>query len=200
MRQRLSYLSEFVKEFVGNPGVIGSVSPSSQFLAHAMLAGIPQDLKHATVVEYGPGSGAVTRHIMEKVHPNNKLIAFEVNPYFQELIRTKYPKIDLRPVSAAEINQELSSFLAVDYIISSIPFTFLPEAICRQILIESFAALRPGGCFSTFLYLQSFLFRKNQRFVQMAQQIFGPASSRVVIRNMPPAVVLHFNKPDAITS
>lgn len=194
LRQKISHMSEFIAEFIVNPGEVGSISPSSAYLAQSMVAGIPAGGRDLLVAEFGPGSGAVTRHLDALLADSGRLVAFEVNPRFQKVIKAQFPRVDLRPVSAAKINCELSSSCSVDHIVSSIPFTLLPEEDSCKILEESFAALRPGGSFTTFLYLQSFVFTKNFRFIQLAKQLFGETSHHIVMRNMPPAVVLRFFK------
>lgn len=192
---KIRQTSKFFTTFIRNPGEIGSVSPSSQQLASAMISSkVADEKREQIIVEFGPGTGAVTQAIVHSATNTDHLVAFEINPTFQKLISSNYPEIDLRPVSASDINNELKKENQVDHIISSIPFTFLPESVALEILKQSHIALRPGGSFTTFLYAHSMLLPKNKRFVEMAQSTFSTFESKLVVRNLPPAVVLRFRK------
>ena len=55
----------FVKSLLQNPVEIGQVIPSSRFLAGRMVSKL--NLKQArVVVEFGPGTGSVTRAILDR--------------------------------------------------------------------------------------------------------------------------------------
>ena len=61
-------------EYLKKPTEFGSVTPSSDELAKAMLEGL--DLENArTVLEYGPGNGIITDHIRQRIAPETQ---FEV--------------------------------------------------------------------------------------------------------------------------
>ena len=52
----------FLKKYFNNPQSIGSVIPSSEFLAKAMFKSI-KELDDTAVIEIGAGTGAITKHI-----------------------------------------------------------------------------------------------------------------------------------------
>ncbi|MGA8943791.1 MAG: phospholipid methyltransferase, partial [Thermoactinomyces sp.] len=69
----------FFSKFVQSPRQVGSIAPSSKFLAKKMLA--PIDWKHASVIaELGAGTGALTKYIHLFKHPDCKLFVFEKDP------------------------------------------------------------------------------------------------------------------------
>ena len=68
-----------MREYIKKPTEFGSVTPSSDELAKAMLEGL--DLHNArTVLEYGPGNGIITDHIRQRISPQTQLAAIEINP------------------------------------------------------------------------------------------------------------------------
>src|SRR5215471_14642471 len=94
----------FLQEFVLNPGATGAIAPSSSSLAREMVRGL--DLETATaVLEYGPGTGAFTQHILENIPGACKFVAIELNPRFVEQFRARFPRVTLYNGSVAEARQ-----------------------------------------------------------------------------------------------
>jgi phospholipid N-methyltransferase len=86
--------------------------------------------------------------------------------------------------------------LPVDHIVSGLPFVSLPPLVTRQILEGVSAVLRPGGTFTTFQYLpgsglpSAVSFRRS-----LTARIGSEPAVRLVMRNVPPALVLTWKKP-----
>src|SRR5262249_43345723 len=58
----------FARNFLQHPKMLGSLVPSSRFLIDRLLNKI--DWKRArTLVEYGPGVGTITSHILQRMSP-----------------------------------------------------------------------------------------------------------------------------------
>src|SRR5213595_2109000 len=70
----------FLRAYLRNPQMIGSVTPSSRYLAHALAEHISPSA--SCVAELGPGTGPVTRAILERAGPATSVIAFETEPLF----------------------------------------------------------------------------------------------------------------------
>src|SRR4051794_18591979 len=92
----------FVKSLMQNPGEIGQVAPSSRFLADGMVANL--DLAHAkVVVEYGPGTGAVTRSILERCGPQTAFFAMETNTNMISILQRRFPNLNIVHDSAEHV-------------------------------------------------------------------------------------------------
>ena len=66
----------FLKQFWKEKKMVGAMAPSSRFLAKKMLKNI--DFENARIlIELGPGNGVFTEKIIEKMHPDAKLLVFE---------------------------------------------------------------------------------------------------------------------------
>ena len=66
------------------------------------------------------------------------------------------------------------------------------EDLCSQqeILENVLASLRPGGCFTTFAYLQGLMLPAGRRFRKRLCEIFDKVETTPVVwRNLPPAFV-----------
>ncbi|HEY2393527.1 MAG TPA: rRNA adenine N-6-methyltransferase family protein [Candidatus Angelobacter sp.] len=138
----------FAKNFLQHPKMLGSLVPSSRFLIDRLLGKV--DWKRArTIVEYGPGVGTITAHILERMSPDARLVVFEMNQDFVSYLGRAFPDPRLHVVhgSAENVQRELErlKLKGADYIISGIPFTTMPEEMREKIMSASREALNPGG-------------------------------------------------------
>ena len=82
--------TEFVTQFIRKPAAIGSLIPSSPYLAEMMIEQAGLEDADA-VLEYGPGTGAFTGHILRAMRPQSKFAAIEINPRFAAIFREQVP-------------------------------------------------------------------------------------------------------------
>lgn len=171
----------FFRQFLKHPGMIGSVIPSSQALVDDMLADVDWDGARL-FVEYGPGVGTFTQSVLERLHPDAKLIAIELNPDFVAYLEREIadPRLSVIHGSAADVRRAIAEagFGEADYILSGIPFSTLPDGVGGEICAETHAALRPGGAFLVYQY---------SAFVRgLLTPLFARVIERTVWRNVPP--------------
>ncbi|MAX20601.1 MAG: hypothetical protein CMJ60_00280, partial [Planctomycetaceae bacterium] len=69
------------REFLKSPNKVGAIAPSSRYLANAMLDQLHWDTL-TNVVEYGPGTGAISKHLLKRVRDHQKFFAVELNASF----------------------------------------------------------------------------------------------------------------------
>ena len=185
MIQRINFLRESIR----NLKTTGSVARSSRFLCRRIAGKI--DPEHARVVlELGPGDGAITRHLLDRLHPDAQVLVFEINDAFIDKLRTEFddPRITLIHDSAENIGRHLEErgIESVDYIISGIPFVMLPESLAENITEACRQWLRPGGKFIQFHY--------SPLLVQFYRRVFGNAAVDFIPLNIPPAFVVSCEK------
>lgn len=150
----------FAKNFLQHPRLLGSLIPSSRFLVERLLGKI--DWRRArTVVEYGPGVGTMTGPILERMHPQARLLVFEMNHEFVHYLLRNFldPRLHVVYGSAARVQRELGrlKLQGADYIISGIPFTTMPVELRETIMSESSSALNPGGAVLVYQFTRSVL-------------------------------------------
>ena len=148
-------LWHFLRGFIKHPVMVGSIIPSSKATIDKMLG--PVDWANCKLfVEYGPGVGTFTEHVLERMAPDATLIAIDTNPDFIRYLRQKFSDSRLFPVtgSAADVRQIIADcgFEHADYILSGLPFSTLPPGIGPKIAEETAAALRPGGAFLVYQF------------------------------------------------
>ena len=74
-------LWQFLVGFLKHPRMVGSVIPSSRILIDKMLD--PVDWENTRLfVEYGPGVGTFTQHILDRLAPDATLLTIDTNPDF----------------------------------------------------------------------------------------------------------------------
>ena len=71
------------------PRLTGAVAPSGRALARAM-ARAAGDLRHGLVVELGPGTGPVTRALLERGVDRSRLVLVEYDPRFCRMLESRF--------------------------------------------------------------------------------------------------------------
>ena len=180
--------------FVRHPGTVGTVAPSSTYLAHEMVHALDAT-RDQTIVELGPGTGAFTAAILGRLSPTSRFLAVEVEPDFVRQLRARFPDLDVACASAADLAHltRERGFGSVDHIVSGLPFASLPPSTTRQVLDAIQAVLRPGGTFTTFQYLHSYLTPRALAFRRdLTGRMGAPPTRTVVFRNLPPAFAVRW--------
>src|SRR3954464_10572222 len=77
---------QFLRGFLKNPVMVGSVIPSSKVLIDKMLEPVRWD-EVKLFVEYGPGVGTFTRRVLERLPAEARLIAIDTNPDFIDYLK-----------------------------------------------------------------------------------------------------------------
>jgi len=134
---------------------IGAVAPVSRFTVHRMCRRIdPSRCK--VVVEYGPGTGSITRGLLRRLAPDALLIAIERNADFVDYLSAtiKDPRLTVFNGNAENVRSILAG-AGIDRahcVVSSIPFAILDMRTRDRITEETYEALVPGGSFLMYQY------------------------------------------------
>ena len=148
-------LWHFLRGFLKHPVMVGSVIPSSKILIDKMLE--PVDWPNTKLfIEYGPGVGTFTQHILDRLAPDATLLTIDTNPDFTSYLTSKFMDSRLEAVtgSAASVRKIMAErgFAEADYILSGLPFSTLPAGVGPAIAAETAEALRPGGAFLVYQF------------------------------------------------
>ena len=100
----------------------GTITPSSKSLIKTLLA--PIDFNSANcIIELGPGTGCVTRSILERMSPDCVLICFEVNgDFIEQLTALQDSRLSVDNACASSIRKILDELDIEDvhHIVSSL--------------------------------------------------------------------------------
>ena len=146
---------QFLRGFLKNPVMVGSVIPSSRVLIEKMLR--PVDWENTKLfVEYGPGVGTFTRPILENLRDDATLVTIDTNPDFTKYLRESIddPRLIAVTASAADVEKVLTDrgFGKADYVLSGLPFSTLPPGVGEAIASATAGAIRPGGAFLVYQF------------------------------------------------
>ena len=172
----LSDYRAFLTQFLRNNQTTGSVVPSGRALGTALCrhvgTGAPQK-----ILEAGPGTGAVTGVVVERMRPEDQLWMVELNPTFAAHLRGAFEE---RPSFRAVADrchlvegsvQALGQQGEFDVGISGLPLNNFSSEQVRSILQAYSKLLKPSGVLSFFQYI---LIRDAKAMVS-----FGPERSRL---------------------
>ncbi len=148
-------LWHFLRGFIKHPVMVGSVIPSSKVLIDKMLE--PVDWANCRLfVEYGPGVGTFTEHVLQRMAPDATLLTIDTNDDFTTYLQRKFADSRLVAVtgSAADVRTIMAEcgFEQADYVLSGLPFSTLPAGIGPKIAEQTAEALRPGGAFLVYQF------------------------------------------------
>ena len=175
---------QFLRGFLKNPVMVGSIIPSSRVLIEKMLD--PVDWANTRVfVEYGPGVGTFTRPILDQLNPDSTLVTIDTNPDFTRFLKESIDDPRLVPVtgSAADVEKILADrgLGAADYVLSGLPFSTLPPGVGEAIATATAKVIRAGGAFLVYQF--------SPKVLNFIKPHFEPIERGFEWVNVPPATL-----------
>jgi phospholipid N-methyltransferase len=177
----------FARSMLANPRGVGAVWPTSRRAVRDLLD-LGDFSRARTVLEFGVGAGVYTEAILERLRPDAKLLAFEVDGEMARAVaeRLEDPRLEIITDSAENAERYLGGAKA-DIIVSSLPFTTLPENVREDILDLSRRILAPEGSMLVLQYSLAVSDGLYRRFATVRQRI-SPV-------NIPPAFLFACEAP-----
>ncbi|MDI4666376.1 phospholipid methyltransferase [Xanthobacter autotrophicus] len=179
----------FLQSWFQNPLKTGAVAPSSPALAK-MMASYLDPKQDGPVIELGPGTGPVTKALLQRGFAPERLFLIEYNPEFCALLRLRYPGVTVINGDAYTLAKTLTGRLPGKAVgtISSLPLFTMPESERHRMVNEAFDMSHPGSPFVQFTYAVV------SPVPLVPGAIEGERSPRVW-RNIPPARVWAYRRP-----
>jgi phospholipid N-methyltransferase len=202
--ERAAVTARFFQKGLQDFDTTANVVASSRWLVDAMLAAIPSDAK--VVVEFGPGTGTLTRAILAKLGPEAKLYAIELEAGLLEGCTKSIGDPRLLGVhgSAVDAAQLLGPSVLgrADAVISSLGLSLMDDEIRRGIMAAARELCAPEAAFTQYAYVHA-------RYVAYSQQrkkfftwdarpfvreLWPRVEETMVWKNVPPALVFTCRK------
>jgi phospholipid N-methyltransferase len=181
----------FISRFVTQPTRVGAIAPSSRRLGQMITADI--QLEQAdTVVEFGPGTGAFTPHILQRLKPGATFFALELDPVLCESFQQRFPDVPVYCDSVANVREHLAANgqSDIDCIVCGLPWVSFRQSYQDELMAGTLDALADGGRFATFTYISGVWMPSARAFRRKLGQWFTRVTtSPVVWANLPPAFV-----------
>ena len=184
----------FFRRWLAHPLRVGALFPSGSSLATAVAKAVQINYRPGEyVVELGPGTGAVTRALMESGIPEDRLILVERDPDMVAWLRERFKVAQILQSDANCLNETLSQHGKKDKVltvISSLPFSVMSETVGEKIIKAIFASLEDGGRMVQYTYHLS---------SPIPHQKLDLAAKRCswVLFNFPPATVWLFSRKNS---
>lgn len=182
----MSDLGLFMKQLILRPTQVVAIAPSSDDLARAMVA----HLMPATgrVVEFGAGTGKLTRAILNRGIAPRDLTVFEMNPDFCDRLRQLFPGITVHCMGAEAASGTVDA--GVGAVISGLPLLSMTAITQMSIVGGAFRMLAKGAVFTQFTYSS----RPPVLAGVAAELGLTATKGEKVWANLPPARVWHYHR------
>ncbi len=189
IEQKFGEEIRFIRGMMEKPKTVGAIMPTSVHTARKM-ASVIDAASALPVLELGPGTGVITRAILERGVPAEKIFSVEYSEDFLNHLREAYPGVHFIHGDAFDLDATLTPFhdQRFDAAISGLPLLNFPMHR-RVSLLESLLDRLPHGR-------------------PVVQFSYGPVSPIVaqpdryrirhfdfIVRNIPPAQIWLYTRP-----
>ncbi len=172
----------FLHSLITRPRTTGAVSPSGPTLTR-MMASHVDPAEDLPVIELGPGTGVVTKALIERGVNPSRIIAIEYSPEFCALVRERFPGVTVIQGDAYDLDGTLAGRAdRVSAVVSSLPLVARPLPDRLRLIEAGLARMTPGKPFIQFSYL-----RKGP--IEAPPPTFTAEASPWIWMNIPPARV-----------
>jgi phospholipid N-methyltransferase len=140
----------FLRSWFDDPFSVGAVAPSGRPLARMMT----RELRPGNrVVEFGPGTGTLTREILARGVAESDLYLLERCAGFADLLERSYPRATVMRGDAATRHSALAVHRGtIDFIISGLPLVLFSREQKFRVFRNAFRLLNEAGAFYQFTY------------------------------------------------
>jgi phospholipid N-methyltransferase len=177
-------LAVHLKAYLADPRGVAALTPTSRAVVARVISKVPAAAKR--IVEFGPGSGVLTRALLGRLGPEARIVAIEANAGLAARLTAQLgdPRLTVVHDTAARVREIVSETAlgAADCAVSGIPFFWLSPEAARWIVGETHAALVPGGSFVTY----QMFYLPRRRLQAHLEHCFREVRSDLDLRNLPP--------------
>ena len=178
----------FLKSLAERPRMTGAIAPSGPALAKRMASHV-DPAGTLPIVELGPGTGVVTKALIERGVAPERIIAIEYSPEFCAMIRQRFPGVTVIEGDAYDLGGTLGGRAPrVANVVSSLPLVARPLEDRVRLVEAGLARTVGGGPFIQFSYTF------NGPIYPIPSSFRGEASGWILM-NMPPARVWLYRPP-----
>ncbi len=150
-----------------------------------------------SVMEMGPGTGALTDQIRHILPDDDGYIGIELEPRFVDLLRERFPNLrfEQNTVTRAFQVHADSGTPPVKVVICGLPISTLPIPVIDEIIGNLDRLLDPGSVFRMYQYVHAYYLPSAIRFRRRMASLFSDyRCEALVLRNLPPALVLTWSR------
>jgi len=180
---------KFLHAWLRKPRQTASIVPSSPYLGRLMAAQI--DPAGGRVIEFGGGTGALTREILATGLPADHLEVVEIDATLARNLRRSFHGVRILEAPAQSIvGDSAGGAGGYQCVISGPPLLGRNRALQGAIRAEAFKLLAPGGSFIQFTSSP----RPPVADVVADALDLGVERVGTIVRNVPPATVFRYRR------
>ncbi|MEI8396612.1 MAG: rRNA adenine N-6-methyltransferase family protein [Rhodospirillaceae bacterium] len=180
----------FFKSWLANPLTMGSIIPSSiglrKLVSQNTTCG-PDEI----VVEFGGGTGAITRALLEAGVPAQRIWSIEIDSELASFLHQTYPDVNVIHGDCRETEKFIGPDLVgkVGTLVVGIPMVMLPIEMQKEVIAAIFRVLPKGKRFLLYTYCAT---------SPLDMKKLGLKGKRLgwTPRNFPPASVWGYTKAE----
>ena len=145
--------AHFLRSLMTTPRLTGAVAPSGRPLARAMARAVGP-VRAGLVVELGPGTGPVTRALLERGLDPRNLVLVEYDPGFCRMLESRFAPATVIQGDAYDLRRTLAPIAdrRIAAVVSSLPLLNQPPACREKLIADAFDLMGPEGVFVQFTY------------------------------------------------
>lgn len=154
VQQQSSDFWRFLRTGIIAPMRTGAQCPSGRALAREVARAVDPQVP-GLVIELGAGTGSVTRALIARGVPEERLLLVESNAEFCALLSQRYPQARLVQGDALALPRWLrqTSSAPVAAVVSGLPLKLMPPRVRVRLLHDCLRLMGPGGRFIQFTYV-----------------------------------------------
>jgi len=200
----------FIERFISNPSSVGSITPSSSFLAAEITKYIAPESDSIKILEVGAGTGIFTKRIISKLRPGDVFDVIEIDPELCGVMKKQFDGLNNVTINCLSILDWKPKY-KYDYIVSGLPFNAFEASFVDAILKHYEKLIKPDGILSYFEYIaladikKMFLSGEKLEKYQKVQEVTSMFRAKYefelvkIFANFPPAYV-HFLRINELKS
>lgn len=178
----------FIRGWIRRPGKVGSITPTGRETASHMAGLIPLETG-LPVLELGPGTGVITREILNRGLPPEQLVSIEYSQDFYRHLVRNFPGVNFIHGDVLDMDTVLSGYSEQKFagVIGAIPLLNLSMEKRIEIVGNYLDRVAGDGPFVQICY-------GTKPPVAAVPGRFTVKKSRRIYRNVPPATVWIYRK------
>lgn len=178
----------FFRTLIDEPRAVGALLPTGPAMA-AKMASVVRTDSPLPVLELGPGTGVITKAILERGLAPEKLVCVEFSSEFVNLMRLRFPGVTVIEGDAFALDITLGAMNSetFDCVVSALPLLNFPSASRIALIADLLGRIPHGRPVIQFSY-------GPKPPVAAQPGRFTVSRHAVVLRNVPPAQIWLYRK------
>lgn len=144
----------FFQRWMANPLSMGSITPSGpglrKLIGEHLICGSDE-----IIVEFGAGTGAITRALLDSGIPGDRIYSFEIDRELASYVSGVFPDVNVVNGDCRKVEDLLGPDLVgrVGTVVIGIPMVTLPMSMQQEIVDATFRVLPKGRRFILYTYM-----------------------------------------------